>query len=89
MLRKSFVLVFIRYQLLARCHDQRFITAAACGRTDPLIWFPPQKLFIKFFLSKVFGGPGTFFLKGVGDPNPFTVRQMSFFRAPSQKRLFF
>jgi len=35
------------------------------------------------------GGPGTIFQKGVGDPNPFTVRQMSFFRGTISKKIVF
>jgi hypothetical protein len=55
MLRKSFVLVFIRFRVRARHHYQEFITALANHRTDPLthcptdplIQSPPQKLLIK------------------------------------------
>jgi hypothetical protein len=36
MLRKSFVLVFIRFRVKARHHDQGFITELANYRTDPL-----------------------------------------------------
>jgi hypothetical protein len=57
MLRKSFVLVFIRFRVMARHHDQGFIIALANHRTDPLthrptdplIQPPPQKLFIIIF----------------------------------------
>jgi hypothetical protein len=55
MLRKSFVLVFIRFRVRARHHDQGFITTLANHRTDPLthcptdplIQSPPQKFFIE------------------------------------------
>ena len=61
MLRKSFVLIFIRFRVRARHHDQGFITALANHRTDqlthrptdPLIQFPPQKLLIKVASSVI------------------------------------
>ena len=36
MLRKSFVLAFIRFRVRAHYHDQGFITALANHPTDPL-----------------------------------------------------
>jgi len=34
-----------------------------------------------FYYQKFLGVSGPFFKKGVGDPTPFTVRQMPFFRS--------
>jgi hypothetical protein len=56
MLRKSFVLVFIRFRVKARHHDQGFITGLANHQTDPLtnyplIQSPLQKLLIRSILG--------------------------------------